>query len=253
MTGVKPNLTENQTALMYELLKKKALGSITEKQLITLEGLKAKNDAPPTLSKTTISYLHQIHMEEVFNKKTEIRSKYLDKGIQVEDQSISLYSKVQNVFFQKNEKRFENEFISGTPDMVLDGMIRDIKSSWSFQTFPMHLDKIPTNDYVYQLQGYMALTGCTKAELIYCLVDTPPLMIEDEKRRTGWELGFMELPDELANEIEHNMTFSNIPESLRVKVFEMEYDQEIIDSVYAQVEVCREYLNQLSNQLAEVA
>lgn len=202
------------------------------------------------LSKTTQSYLKQIHTEEVFNRRFEIRSKYLDKGIMVEEESITLYSKVKGELFLKNQERFTNEFITGEPDNI-DGKIRDIKSSWSFETFPLHEESIPNKDYYYQLQGYMALTGLDEAELIYCLVNTPDLLIEDEKRRQSWKLGFMELPVELAMEIEDNMRFEDIPENMRVKVFEVKKDNAVIEQIYERVELCRDYLNDLSIELLE--
>ena len=202
------------------------------------------------LSKTTQSYLKQLHTEEVFNRRFEIKSKYLDKGIMVEEESISLYSKVSNQLFIKNKERFTNDFITGEPDNV-DSKIRDLKSSWSFETFPLHSTDIPNKDYYYQLQGYMALTGLEEAELIYCLVNTPDLLIEDEKRRTSWKLGFLELPVELAMEIEDNMRFEDIPEPMRVKVFEVKKDNAVIDQIYDRVELCRNYLNELSIELLD--
>ncbi|UII80047.1 hypothetical protein [Flagellimonas sp. CMM7] len=202
------------------------------------------------LSKTTQTYLKQLHTEEVFNRRFEIKSKYLDKGIMVEEESITLYSKVKNELFIKNTERYTNEFITGEPDNI-DGKIRDIKSSWSFETFPLHANDIPNKDYYYQLQGYMALTDIKEAELIYCLVNTPDLLIEDEKRRSSWKLGFLELPVDLAMEIENNMRFEDIPEQMRVKVFEVKRDDAVIDSIYERVELCRDYLNDLSIELLE--
>ena len=111
-----------------------------------------------TLSTTTQTYLKQLHTEEAFNRRYEIKTKYLDKGIMVEEESITLYSKVKKEVFFKNQERFNNEFLTGEPDNI-DGKIRDIKSSWSFETFPLHEETIPNKDYYYQLQGYMALTG----------------------------------------------------------------------------------------------
>lgn len=248
MVGVKPNLTEKQSALMYDLYKKKALGKITDKQMITLEDLRLKQEAPPTLSETTKNFLKELHVKEVFGKSNDLTNKYCEKGIRVEEESISLYSRVTGELFIKNRERFENEFLTGEPDNI-DKMVRDLKSSWSFSTFPMYETEIPTKDYEYQLQGYMALTGLKRAELVYCLVDTPELMIEDEKRRMVWKLGFLDLPDELADEIERNMTYSDIPEWMRVKRFHLEYDDEIIQKVYGQIKVCRKYLQELSDQL----
>lgn len=249
MTGVRPNLTEKQSELLESLIAKQRGGNITDKQLITLGQLIEKRDQLPTLSATTKTYLDQLHKEEVFGKREEIRSKYLDKGIQVEEQSITLYSDVTNQLFIKNKDRRLNGFITGEPDNT-QGKIRDIKSSWSLATFPMHENQLTNVDYWWQLQGYMELWDLDNAELIYCLVDTPEELINDEMRRTGWKLGFTaDIPDELEKEIRNNMTFSDIPSELRVKVFPVERDRIAMRQLEEQIIRCRAYLNNLSERL----
>lgn len=251
MVGVSIGLTDNQQKTLEGLELKIFNGKpLTDKQQITLGELLAKKNAKPTLSQTTKSYLHQLHKEELFNRRKEISSKYLDKGIQVEEQSITLYSNVSNKFFIKNKKRFSNDFITGEPDNI-QGKVRDIKSSWDFSTFPLYETGIPNQDYYWQLQGYMALTLLDKAELIYCLVDTPEMIVDDEKRRTGWKLGFIELPEELEKEIEENMSYADIPNQIKVKVFPVQKDEKGLEALYAQIEICRDYLSGLSVQIIE--
>ena len=86
---------------------------------------------------------------------------------------------------------------------------------------------------------------------MYCLVDTPDLLVEDEKRRTSWKSGYLELPEKISQEIERNMYYMDIPKELRVKTFKLEYSQEAIDSLYQRIKECRSYLNTLSEQLAD--
>tara|TARA_B110000902_G_C14124734_1_gene519603 strand:+ start:229 stop:942 length:714 start_codon:yes stop_codon:yes gene_type:complete len=202
------------------------------------------------LSQTAKTYLKDLHKEEIFNRRNEIQSKYLDKGIQVEEKSISLYSEVMDELFIKNKERFNNDFITGEPDNK-QNLVRDIKSSWNFATFPIYETEIPNKIYYWQLMGYMALTGLKSAELVYCLVDTPELLIEDEKRRMSWKLGMLELPESLEKELEENMTYSDIPKELRIKVFELDYDEEAVTKLYERIKICREFLNKLSEELAK--
>ena len=209
---------------------------------------KVKSDP---LSKTTKTYLQEIHKEELFNRKKELVSKYLDKGIQVEEQSISLYSEVEGKLFIKNKERFNNAYLTGEPDSI-KGKIIDIKSSWDFSTFPLHETEITNNNYYWQLQGYMALTGLKTAELVYCLVDTPDMLVEDEKRRTSWKTGHLELPDDISAEIERNMQYTDIPKKLRVKKFSLDFDSEAIDKLYERIGLCRAHLNTLSEQIADL-
>ena len=153
------------------------------------------------------------------------------------------------MLFIKNKERKSNEFITGEPDNT-QGKIRDIKSSWSLSTFPMHDDRLTNIDYWWQLQGYMELFDLEESELIYCLVDTPEELINDEMRRTGWKLGFTaDIPDDLEAEIRSNMTFSDIPAPLRVKVFKVERDRLAMRQLEEQVIRCRTYLNNLSVKL----
>jgi len=197
------------------------------------------------LSATTKKYLQEIHKEVVFGKTTDIQSKYLDKGKQVEDESIEIYGRVKSIHFQKNEKFYENNFICGTPDIV-DKTLIDIKSSWDFTTFPMHEEDLPNKHYYWQLQGYMALAERKEATVAYCLVDTPPLLIQDEVRRLSWNLGMIEVPDELESEVYERLQYADIPEELRVKEFHIEYNDGDVQRLYERIEICRDYLTDLS-------
>jgi len=250
MTGVKPNLTANQAKLLGDLKDKQVDGKITDKQLITLGNLLDKQLAKPTLSTTTKTYLEQLHKEVIFDKAAPLTSKYLDKGIQVEEASISLYSDVTDTLFIKNKERKNNDFLTGEADNV-QGKIRDIKSSWDLSTFPMFEDEIPNKDYYWQLQCYMELWNIDEAELIYCLVDTPLTLIEDEKRRMSWKMGFIDLPDDMALEIEKNMMFNDVPAEFRCKVYHVKRDKAAMKQLQDQIERCRAYLNGLSEALAD--
>lgn len=280
MTGVKPNLTENQEKTLVGLIEKKDAGKITEKQMITLGDLLEKKHAKPSLSKTTQSYLKELHRNEVFCRSSEITSKFLDKGIQCEERSLTLLCKTEGNWFQKNKERFKNDFITGEPDNT-QGKIRDIKTSWNFSTFPMYETEIPNKDYWWQLQGYMALTGMDEAELIYCLVDTPFKLIDDELRRMDWKFDIMDgngeireksiplVVEMITNHIfsrdtlreycetspnvreEWFMNFNEIPPEMRIKKFEVRKDQKAIESLYGQVEMGREFLNDLSIEIAK--
>lgn len=197
------------------------------------------------LSATTKKYLQEIHKEVVFGKTTDIQSKYLDKGKQVEDESIEMYGRIKSIRFQKNEKFYENKFVCGTPDIVGENLV-DIKSSWDFTTFPMHEEILPNKHYYWQMQGYMGLTKSKKATIAYCLVDTPPLLIQDEVRRLSWNLGMIEVPDELESEVYERLQYADIPEELRVKEFHIEYNDEDVKRLYERIEICRDYLTDLS-------
>ena len=206
-----------------------------------------KKDA---LSATTKNHLQELHKEVLFGKSTEIQSKYLDKGKQVEDESIAMYNRVTGSATEKNEKFYTNDYICGTPDIIGSKLI-DIKSSWDFKTFPMHEEGLPSKDYYWQLQGYMELTGKKESWIAYCLVDTPTQLIQDEVRRLGWQLGMIEVPMDLESEVYERLQYSDIPEELRIKTFRIEHSDEDIQRLYERIEICRDYLTDLSVGLGE--
>lgn len=249
MTGAKPRLTVNQEAELERLYGMNKEGKITDKQVITLGDLLDKKMTPPKLSATTITRLNSIHKEAVFGKVANLDNKFLQKGLLAEESSISLYSRLSKALFLKNKERRTNEYITGEPDNA-DGIIRDVKTSWSMDTFPMADDTCPSSDYWWQLQGYMELWDMNKAELIYCLVNTPEILIDDEKRRQSWKLGYIDLPEDVSEAIENNMTFDDVPEGLRCRVFIIDRDRDAIKMLYDHLDRCREYLNERTKAIA---
>ena len=125
----------------------------------------------------------------------------------------------------------------------------DIKSSFDAFTFPFFHKEIPNKNYMYQLQGYMHLTGKKESFLCYCLLDTPSQMIEDEIRREHWKHKSIDEDPKIREYVENNHTFGNIPKELRVKTFKIDYDPEIIEQIKARIEECREYYNELNELL----
>ena len=142
------------------------------------------------LSETCKTYLTEVYVNERFKRRKEISNRYIEKGLAVEEDSITLYSRVKKVPFFKNEQRFSNDYIIGTPDHVGE-FVLDIKSSWDIFTFTNTTREDLNKNYYWQLQGYMALTGKREARLAYCLVDTPDQLIEDEKRKLAWKMGLI--------------------------------------------------------------
>lgn len=125
-------------------------------------------------------------------------------------------------FTMKNEKFFEDDFFTGTPDLIVDGVVYDIKCSWSCFSFPLFEKEIPTKDYELQLQTYMHLTGCKKAVLIYVLLNTP---------------------EELTYEPQHN--YDNVSKEFKIKTFEIDYNPEVIEDLKNRIINVRNYLNTL--------
>jgi hypothetical protein len=198
------------------------------------------------LSQTAKTYVQDLVLEEKYGIRKEFSSRYTDKGNEVEDLSIALVNEVLNYkFIYKNDEHFNNEWLTGTPDVNTDEVLIDVKSSWDASTFPFFETEIPNKDYFYQLQGYMWLTGKTESVLAYCLIDTPLEMVEDEVRRAHWKLHLIDENTELRNEIESKHKFSHIPNIRRVKYWFIQRDEQVIEAIKERVELCREYYNLL--------
>jgi hypothetical protein len=203
---------------------------------------------------TCRKYLLEVYAQEKHGRRKEINTKYTTKGLQVEEDSITVYSRFKKDFFKKNEERIFNAFVIGTPDLF-DGpatiheaeLIIDVKSSWDLFTFLAVLGEKINKDYWWQLQGYMMLTGATRARLAYCLVDTPPALILDEQRRLMWKMGVATDEDplyiEAAEALEKNMTYADIPLRQRVIEFDVERDEDAIASIRERVVEARTWLN----------
>ena len=173
------------------------------------------------LSKTAQSYCQQWLKERIYGTRKQIYSKYLDKGIQLEMSAIAFVENYYHYdFLVKNEKHFESDYLTGTPDIITPKEIRDTKCSWDCFTFPLFEQEVDKG-YWWQMQGYMALTGRNVAYVDYVLLDTP---------------------EELD---QYAPTYDNVKDKYKIKSFKVERDNDAILSIYERVKECREYINQL--------
>jgi hypothetical protein len=198
------------------------------------------------LSQTAKSYIEDLFNELEFGYRKEFSSRYTDKGLEMEDEAIQFASEQFDwEFVVKNTERFTNDYITGEPDINTDNLLADIKCSWSLDTYPMFEAEMKNKDYYWQLQGYMWLTGKTQAELVYCLMNTPLQIVEDEVRRAHWKAGLIDEDIDLRHEVQTKHNYDNIPSKLRVKRYIVERDEKAIEKIIEKVEIAREYYNML--------
>lgn len=132
---------------------------------------KTKGEALSVGAKT---YLLDLAGQGVYGYQEEITSKYLEKGLIVEDESIRLYNEVHFEDLRKNTERRDNDWITGECDLIIPGRRGiDIKSSWSLATFPKVTEDCHDKDYEWQCRGYMMLWDVPAWEVAYCMVSTP--------------------------------------------------------------------------------
>ncbi|MHA2009953.1 MAG: hypothetical protein ACW980_21780 [Promethearchaeota archaeon] len=148
MSGGK-DITDKQKELIHQLSNK---DSLTEKQQITLDELIKKRDTIE-LSKGAKTLLRKLRREVKFKRRREINSKYLTKGIELEEEAIDWLSLYHDTVFTNNKERRENKYFTGECD-IIEGY--DTKVAWSIDTLPDPEEPLPPI-YEYQNRIYMML------------------------------------------------------------------------------------------------
>ena len=204
------------------------------------------------LSVTTQKELIKIYNQVKYGRKKDITTSQMDKGKIQEPISIQLFSVVEGVMYFKNEDALENAFFSGHPDIFTGHDIQnaeevsDIKSSWELDTFMPKLIEEPDKGYVAQLNVYYDLTGAQGGSIAYCLVDCPLEVLEAEKRKLLYAMNVIseESPEykRAASELEHLLTFPDIPEQERVIKKYVPRDEELIQKMKSKVPIFRNWL-----------
>lgn len=140
----------------------------------------AAKKAGEVLSVGAKTYLRDMFKQEALNYHDVITSKYMDKGIQCEQDSINLLNDVFFTDYVKNTERKTEHGITGECDIFTGSKVIDIKTSWDLSTFPIFLEEAKNELYEWQLRAYMMLWNVDHAELAYCMVNTPAELIRFE-------------------------------------------------------------------------
>lgn len=252
-------LTEIQIKRLDELQERfngigKPLTENLNKERLDLHKKHTNRELPDGLK----TYCQQWLKEFLYKRRPNIKSKYLTKGNICEEDGFTLMALQLNLgMVYKNEKFFENDYACGTPDLIVNDTVYDNKCSWSLDTFPMY-DKEPNNDYWWQLQTYMFLTGCRKSVLAYTLIDAPLELIEqavkwidnqDEIYKTITNMVYTKNHFDAMVErfcpLSELDFFIEIPEEKRIKTFEIAFDESAIEKLKGRVLESRIYLNKL--------
>jgi hypothetical protein len=192
-TAKENTLTEKQKKELNRLKeKKKTLIGLTPTMTEELNDLAYIDETQP-LPKTMQTELRKIYRSTKYNRKFLFTNKYVQKGISQEEESFTTYQqwlkKVKGIDFLllNNKVRIENDFFTGETDCNEHfynkfGWGFDIKTSWSIETFPFKEDKLDDN-YFWQNQVYMNLTGIKKWKTVYVLVNATEDALHKEKMK----------------------------------------------------------------------
>jgi hypothetical protein len=201
----------------------------------SLHLLMTKPKSGTGLSETAKSMIKQSVIEDVYGR-TEIKSKYLDKGNLLEDEAIKAVGLITARQPKKHKGRMANEWISGECDFISPSCIEDTKCSWSIDTFPFFQEDaekdVKKAGYDWQGQGYMWLYDRPVHYVHFVLLPTPYEL-----------LGFNDSQEFHIDLVE------KIPLKKRIKTVVIERDESLYEQVIEKVTIAREYYNKL---LAEI-
>lgn len=176
------------------------------------------------------TYIKKLAKEFVYRFEEDVSSKYMDKGIIVEDTSIALYNSVFFTDYKKNKERKTNDWVTGECDIYTGKKVIDIKSPWSLATFPCFSEDGKDKQYEWQGRAYMMLWNCDEFENAYCMVNTPEELLRYDQLDLHW--------------------VDEIDESLRVTIVKYKRDLELEELIKVKCNAAKIYFNELCEQIA---
>lgn len=175
------------------------------------------------------TYLKEIAREIAYGFRGDLDNKYLRKGIQCEDDSIALLNQVYFKSYKKHVGRIETDLLSGECDILTPNYVRDVKTSWSLETFPVLVEDAEDKLYEWQGRAYMYLYDRPEFRLDFCMVTTP-----EEMRK-------YESPN--VHEVDH------IPPELRVTTVVYMRDMELESKMLEKCKAAQIYIEQIKKQI----
>lgn len=198
------------------------------------------------------TFLNEVFIGEIYGVRKEAYGKALEKGIACEEDGFKLMNDAlyPDKFIAKIKEPAQNEWIKGTADTIVDGIVYDIKNAYDLFTF----GKAELSwEYEWQLKAYMMLYGCEASRLFYCINDMPEYMVAEEQRKmfyTQRKWISMDDPDYLkaCEELEQAHKYGWMPLEERFKIWPVALFESDIETIIESVKAARAYLNQLLEQ-----
>lgn len=186
------------------------------------------------LSDTAKSEIRSIVKEDLFTFKSFTGNQYTQKGNWLEEMAIELSGKMRIRAYQKHVGRVDNHLITGECD-VLDlknKLIIDTKCSWDIGTHPFFQDEAQEKaikaGYDIQMQAYMWLYECERAEIDFWLFPCPEELLK---------------PYEDQEQLINLVAEIDIRERLTTVVIER--DESIIQKFKNKIPLCQAYYEKL--------
>jgi hypothetical protein len=136
-----------------------------------------------SLSAGAKTFLKSLAKEYVFSYHKVVKTKYMDKGLALEDAAIQFLNNQRFTNYRKNTERRVSEYLTGECDIYVPAMKTiDIKVSWDVDTFPGLSEDAHDTLYEWQGRAYMKLWDVPQHEVVHVLLDTPDELIKWEQR-----------------------------------------------------------------------
>lgn len=199
------------------------------------------------------TYLRECYIGEINDIKKDISSKYFDKGNLCEQDAMQI---LQDALYPKSfvksfKKQVSNDFIQGTPDVVMSDYLYDIKNAYDRFTFA-NAEK--SWEYEWQIKAYLWITGKTKGRLFYTLTNIPEELLQDEERKLFYSHRpkFISTEQkeyiEACEELRKKLDFTKMAIHERFKLWEIELTESDIETMKTAVINGRNYMKQLHEE-----
>lgn len=240
----------------FDAVSKMKPGDAMEKALDILQRCSEKVDYLktikdlPNLSDTCKKRLANIYTTETTGRIKDIESMYIEKGLRTEEDSITKYSLVTGKMYRKNSERISNGFLSGEIDFDddLEDMVIDTKSSFDIFTFDATVARGINPIYEWQGHAYMWLKNRKRFRLAYCLNNTPEDIIKrlEQKMKYNFVGSQSDFEDACAL-LKDKHTYNDLPDSRRIRIYDLNRDDDKISQIMQMVPIWRNYLNNIPN------
>ncbi len=223
--------------------------SLMDDDLLKLYGKKVKTDEEKaelepywdaTLSAMAKTEVISMARQFVYDYRSEVTAKTMDKGIQCEDKGIELYNNVFFTNYEKNTVRKSNDWVTGECDILVPNVKTiDTKLAWSLDTFPctsaLVTQTCKESGYDWQGDVYMWLEDVPMHEVAYIMTSTP-----EELRR--WESPKIHEVDHIAPSLRVTRTTFQVDLKRREKMKrKITAARKLFDSIIEQIQADHTY------------
>ena len=189
------------------------------------------------ISEGAKSELIKMAKRELFGFESFEGSSCTEKGNLMEETAIKYSGLVRGKDYRKNIERRVNDWLTGECDIYDsdDRLIIDTKCSWDIGTHPFfHSEaekKAISSGYDWQMQGYMWLFDCDRADIDFWLLPTPEDLLKPWEDREKY-IGLVEA----------------IPIEKRITTVTVTRNDKKIELIKERVTACQDYYETLINQ-----